>query len=109
VDGMVIDADDNSVAGASVGFVPYSGEMSVSQVAKASKKYTATTAEDGAYNVSNVGIGNYYLIVQKDGYEAAVMKLIITSTNTTSVYKAATVIGKDRGFCPRNDEWSKSN
>ena len=96
VEGIVSDLDGNKMSGMKVSIIPFSGEMTTAEVeASASKAaYTATTADDGTYSISGVGIGNYYLLVQKDGYVSACSKLILTSNNNEKYQVSAISVSK---------------
>ncbi len=68
--------------------IPYKNEITQDNIVQAVDENTlsATTAADGTYKIDNVSIGNYYMLVQKEGYQDVLLTLIITSNNGAMFY-----------------------
>lgn len=83
VKGNIKNASDGNLSGADIYVIPYSSDITKDNIAKKIQDAVATvkSGEDGAYCTEQIKIGNYYLLVQKDGYADVMETLILTSAS----------------------------
>ena len=85
---------ENSAPQTSIYLTDYSAEnadMEVNYDAHLSNLQPAAfTDENGDYTIPQVEVGNYWMVLKKDGYQPVIRNLTITSNNT-SVYSSASI------------------
>lgn len=79
-------AISNNSQGAKVYILPYTTENNMVDANNyknyLSKAASAETDEKGDFHFTDIRIGNYWLIIEKEGYNALVKSIMITSNNT---------------------------
>jgi predicted NUDIX family NTP pyrophosphohydrolase len=82
VTGKVADgATEQGLSGAVLSVFAYSRELEEEYLEQNTEEaeYTAVANEDGIYEIPNVPVGNYFMVIQQGGYISVTQTLIITS------------------------------
>lgn len=89
VTGKVMENSSDPMSGAKVYLIPYSSEITESNIEDyiADCAYKGETESLGEYQVADVPVGNYILLVQKETYQN-VMETIVLTNNGSDVYVA---------------------
>lgn len=101
ITGQVTDSQGNPVSGAQVSTIPTSS--------------TTTTDANGNYTLTNVGVGNYGVVVASaNGYNATYVTATVTQNNTTVANEQFTVpipanTSMDNYFRPDEPEWNPAS
>ncbi|MBQ9061608.1 MAG: Ig-like domain-containing protein [Eubacterium sp.] len=96
VSGSITDSSNNAIVNAQVAFIPYLSEINAKDLNNCLDKAASIveTDENGAYLTDEIPIGNYYMYVTADDYQAVEATTVITSNNTDTYNAGSTVLVK---------------
>lgn len=98
VTGAVVDSSNNPMEDAALYLIPYSMEITEENADAylENAKYTALTDAQGIYAMNEVAIGNYLMVVKKDGFRNAVETFVLRNEGSDT-YTAELVMMIEEG------------
>lgn len=98
--GVVTNTDGTGVKNVKVSLVAYKKDFNIGDFSDADVIKFAKTNEDGEYIIESVEAGNYYLIIQKDGYYDTVQTCTLSNVEGEVNNERHTITSKEQEMLP---------
>ncbi len=86
VTGKVMENSSEAIEGANVYLIPYNAQITASNVEDYIQdcEYKGKTESAGEYQIADVAIGNYILLVQKEAYQNVIETIVLTNNGSSN-------------------------